>query len=858
MDAVTSGNIQIDSVIKIKYVTKLKIEIEAQNHGICRMSGMLEDGMEAQQILSAMDDIPICIIRSEESSEILFRGIVKKADIYVVNGVYHTDLYAVTLSEMLDRTKCQRSFQNAMMTYEQVIKRVLESYGNLSVFCAEEAQERINEPVIQYGETDWEFLMRLGSHLHIPLYADYLSKSRVLYFGMEKGGRASVENSPCHVGISRGFHEADRRKDYVTRKDYLYYTMASEGSYRIGDSIRIGAGNYTVFRKQVELVHEKLEFTYQAGGCGNWYIPYIDHDRLTGMEFTGKVVSTQAEKMKVGLQIDEPYVGADHEWYWTPVSGNTMYAMPEKGNNVRLYFGSGTASEGTAVSDIRSNGGSMPGQQKRTFTTAAGKKMELHPEHLSVQGGGGQASVTDGQAVLFGSTAKAEMTASGLVRLEAARLHVYTPQEINMYRSRAWCEEKENDITSKGTKSNPPTGTGDAGFTFSNEFNAMSDTGILCAYEFIRYNPFQDAPEEQESGADILCEVLLNMEIGLAVVGSVALLAGYAAAVFFSGGAAAVYAPYVVGGLSFILGSTAVYGVAMNDCKRGEVSSKSTYIITGAIKSVEGAVAGAAICMAPGYAAGTVNAIFPGGMLISNVIIPARNLVKIAMAGTITASSVNVMVKINDEVSAVVGENVIRDTMGAEKYDIVKSATSFMSDWIFWDSIFHPEYFNGNATGSIRQSGMSENGEDNSKCRYTVDPSMIPDDEAAGVLRNGEYVINPTAHNINDYINEGSNYLGNKNMNGQYMYVVDMDGNIIIGTRGGQRMPHPTLVGGSNPQVQAAGMVEIRGGKIYSINNASGHFKPGNECLGIVEDTFSNLPQKVFSKDFQGYLPYGE
>ena len=101
---------------------------------------------------------------------------------------------------------------------------------------------------------------------------------------------------------------------------------------------------------------------------------------------------------------------------------------------------------------------------------------------------------------------------------------------------------------------------------------------------------------------------------------------------------------------------------------------------------------------------------------------------------------------------------------------------------------------------------------------------MFPDDEAAGILRNGEYVRNPTAHNIDDYIIEGSNYLGNKNMNGQYMYVVDMDGNIIIGTRGGQRMPHPTLVGGSNPQVQAAGIVEIRGGKIYSVNNASGHF----------------------------------
>lgn len=59
--------------------------------------------------------------------------------------------------------------------------------------------------------------------------------------------------------------------------------------------------------------------------------------------------------------------------------------------------------------------------------------------------------------------------------------------------------------------------------------------------------------------------------------------------------------------------------------------------------------------------------------------------------------------------------------------------------------------------------------------KYSVDSIMFPDDEAAGVLRNGEYVMNPTAHNINDYIKEGSNYLGNKSMNGQYMYVVDLD-----------------------------------------------------------------------------------
>ena len=68
-------------------------------------------------------------------------------------------------------------------------------------------------------------------------------------------------------------------------------------------------------------------------------------------------------------------------------------------------------------------------------------------------------------------------------------------------------------------------------------------------------------------------------------------------------------------------------------------------------------------------------------------------------------------------------------------------------------------------------------------------------------------------------------------MNGQYMYVVDTNGNIIIGSRAGQHMPHPTLVGGQNPSVQGAGIIDIRGGKIFSIDNASGHFKPDASSL---------------------------
>ena len=118
----------------------------------------------------------------------------------------------------------------------------------------------------------------------------------------------------------------------------------------------------------------------------------------------------------------------------------------------------------------------------------------------------------------------------------------------------------------------------------------------------------------------------------------------------------------------------------------------------------------------------------------------------------------------------------------------------------------------------------------------------------------GAYIKNPTAQNISDLINSSSKYVGNKKR--QFMYVVDLDGNIIIGSGVGQHMPHPTLIGGSNPIVQGAGIIDIRDGKIYSIDNSSGHFKPDKVSLSTLQYTFEKLPSAVFHKDFQGYLAF--
>ena len=135
---------------------------------------------------------------------------------------------------------------------------------------------------------------------------------------------------------------------------------------------------------------------------------------------------------------------------------------------------------------------------------------------------------------------------------------------------------------------------------------------------------------------------------------------------------------------------------------------------------------------------------------------------------------------------------------------------------------------------------------------YHVEPKMHQLDVNNGTYHNGHYDKNPTAQNISDMIK--GNYIVSKTYNAENMpYVIDLQGNIIIGRRNGNGRdglptPHPTLIGGKDPQVQMAGLVKIRGGKIISYDNQSGHYKPNIKSMGVAREAFGKLPSSVFKK----------
>lgn len=157
-------------------------------------------------------------------------------------------------------------------------------------------------------------------------------------------------------------------------------------------------------------------------------------------------------------------------------------------------------------------------------------------------------------------------------------------------------------------------------------------------------------------------------------------------------------------------------------------------------------------------------------------------------------------------------------------------------------------------SGSGSYSGTS-GGSQNYSPYYHVEKSMHQYDIDSGTYHNGKYDLNPTAKKLEEMIN--GNYIGSKKMNDDSLtYAIDQNGNIIVGKRNGNGKnglptPHPTLIGGKDPIVQMAGMLKIRGGKIYSYDDRSGHFKPNPQSMKVADEVFGKLPQQLFHKDFK-------
>ena len=93
----------------------------------------------------------------------LYSGIVQSAEAKEENGLRMICLQLSSGSILLDMEKKSRSYQNTGMSYGEVINEALAPWNTAAIYPSSLSGTAIGFPVIQYQETDWQFVKRMAS-----------------------------------------------------------------------------------------------------------------------------------------------------------------------------------------------------------------------------------------------------------------------------------------------------------------------------------------------------------------------------------------------------------------------------------------------------------------------------------------------------------------------------------------------------------------------------------------------------------------------------------------------------------------------------------------------------------------------
>ncbi|WP_242860860.1 DUF6531 domain-containing protein, partial [Defluviitalea phaphyphila] len=344
-------NLEIDFTRSLKNITDFKITKEINQHTRLYIKGIVPDYEKEKYALEINLDDKIKVVNLEDEN-VIFCGSVDDICIKMVNNVYYIEIEAVSYTYDLDIKKKYRSFQDLNMTYRDVIKEVLADYKQVDFIDTVTNKEKIKDIIVQYNETDWEFIKRLASHFNAGLVVDEKEFFPRFYFGLPKRYEINTIETPKYkreknledyIKTAVNFNSSIKSWDKITYKieTYTYLDICEKIKYRNEPLVITKAETYV---KKEELLHRYILST-QRGASQN----FIENKNIQGAKIEGIVKEISRNKMRVHLNIDKEYKEKNNKFipYAGGINNELGYYMPKIGSSVYVYFPN--TNEGNAI-----------------------------------------------------------------------------------------------------------------------------------------------------------------------------------------------------------------------------------------------------------------------------------------------------------------------------------------------------------------------------------------------------------------------------------------------------------------------------------------------------------------------------
>lgn len=360
VEPIILNNISVEG-IPITYLTDFSMHSEVNSIGTASIEGQASyENANAFCTRTGAGSVVTISTTASGQPPVIFKGIVKGAS---VSGNDEQSILRVDLEAMasvLNNEKENHSYQQMSATFEDIIKKALNSKADLKMSVSDRAS---NQLIMQYNETPWEFSKRMASNVGGVLCANVTTDVPQLTVGMPTGTK-SYDIETVNYGITSNGNT-------VTSKQYC----------EIGDKVKFNGGQGNVCSVDAVLISGMLQVTVglsMPDGFANQ--PVISNPCVSGRMMTGIVQGVEKDKVQVHfVDVDASYGGGD---LWLPYStaysssdGSGFYCMPEAGDTVRVFMPSDNEGDAFAASSVNTSPLDNPKHKK--WKSPAGKEILL-------------------------------------------------------------------------------------------------------------------------------------------------------------------------------------------------------------------------------------------------------------------------------------------------------------------------------------------------------------------------------------------------------------------------------------------------------------------------------------------------
>jgi len=359
----TYGNLFLEFPAQIIRIDKMRIIEEFNEHGLAEIHLLACSENELRYIseLSAdtrirvviqgksvsddLDDNRLVKNEHDKHDDVIFVGLASNIEVIKTKQVH----YSVTLTlrsttYLLDYKRVWRSFQDKLNPYENLFKTVIKSnYPQSVIFDYASDGALQDEAIIQYNETNWQFMKRLASKLGVMLLANVRAEYPNICVGHFRGDTIKDETPAYEIQKENGsFLFANLNFGGLNEEDKVFVKIKSPSQYEASDTVIYEQLIFKVYKKETVLEKGLILFVYWlVKENGIQGLPIVN-SYILGASIDGKVLDVRNDRVKIHLSIDETQSIDEAYWYkyetsYTSEGQTGFYSMPQIGDDVKLY-----------------------------------------------------------------------------------------------------------------------------------------------------------------------------------------------------------------------------------------------------------------------------------------------------------------------------------------------------------------------------------------------------------------------------------------------------------------------------------------------------------------------------------------